>query len=163
MAGQRTRDKLNINSVWPRSPDWVSTGSVSVDQALRNPQLTLYKIRNTAYKFSFMLIPISLPFLWLMFCGRPGVVVYDHMVFAMYSLSFMSLWFTLIALMNAHPATADWIGAACMLPPIHMFLHLRETYSLGKWATLWRTAALLAVAGTVFVAFTLAVVIISVR
>jgi hypothetical protein len=81
----------------------------------------------------------------------------------MYSLSFMSLWFMAIALMSTHPATSGWVGAACVLPPLHMFLHLRETYALGKWATLWRTAVLLSVAGTVFVAFLLAVVALSVR
>ncbi len=130
---------------------------------MRNPQLTLYKIKNTAYKFSFMLIPISLPFLWLMFCRRPGVAIYDHMVFSMYSLSFMSLWFVIVALMSTHPVTARWIGAALLIPPVHMFVQLRETYALGRWASLWRTAALLIVAGAVFLAFLVAVVSISIR
>jgi hypothetical protein len=50
-------------------------------RALSNPDLTLYKLKNTSYKFSFMLIPISLPFLWLLFAWRRGVAMYDHAVF----------------------------------------------------------------------------------
>ena len=48
-------------------------------RALANPDLALYKLKNTAYKFSFMLIPISLPFLWLMFFWKRGVAMYGSL------------------------------------------------------------------------------------
>jgi hypothetical protein len=60
-------------------------------RALGNPELFLYELKNKGSELSFMLIPISLPFLWLMCVGRPGIAVYDHAIFSLYSLPFMSL------------------------------------------------------------------------
>jgi hypothetical protein len=161
-AGEARKSRLNINFMLPR---WGQNNAdnARLDQALRNPELTLYKIKNTAYKFSFMLIPISLPFLWLIFCRRRDVTMYDHMVFSLYSLSFMSLWALLVAVLRAYESTRLWSWGAFLIPPVHMFLQLRDAYALGWFATLWRTAALLVVAGTVFLVFLGAVLSMSVR
>jgi hypothetical protein len=128
-------------------------------RALVNPDLALYKLKSTAYKFSFMLIPISLPFLWLMFFWKRGVAMYDHGVFALYSLSFMSLLFTAAALM-AMMGVSSTVVALCIIlvPPVHMFAQLRGTYGLGLFAASWRTIALLCICGTAFVLFLLFVV-----
>jgi hypothetical protein len=125
-------------------------------RALANPDLALYKLKSTAYKFSFMLIPISLPFLWLMFFWKRGVAMYDHGVFALYSLSFMSLLFTAAALM-AMMGVSSAVVAMCIIfvPPVHMFAQLRGTYDLGLFAASWRTIALLGICGTTFVLFLL--------
>jgi Protein of unknown function (DUF3667) len=133
-------------------------------RALANPDLALYKLKSTAYKFSFMLIPISLPFLWLMFFWRRGVAMYDHGVFALYSLSFMSLLFTAAALM-AMMDVSSTVVAMCIIfvPPVHMFAQLRGTYGLGLFAASWRTIALLCICGTAFVLFLLFVVAMSLR
>jgi hypothetical protein len=143
----------------------VDTGSEALDRAIRNaiddPELTLYKLKNTAYKFSFMLIPISLPFLWLMFLRRPDVRLYDHAVFSLYSLSFMSLVLIGLTLLALSPATSRFGAYAWGLPPIHMFLQLRETYRLGFFATAWRTVVLVCVAGTVFLVFVLMILAIA--
>jgi len=40
-----------------------------------------------------------------------------------------------------------------LVPPVHMFMQLRETYSLSVFSALWRTLALLAVCGTAFLLF----------
>jgi hypothetical protein len=127
-----------------------------ISRALANPDLALYKLKSTAYKLSFMLIPISLPFLWLMFFWRRGVAMYDHGVFALYSLSFMALLFTAAALM-AMMGVSGAVVALCIIfvPPVHMFAQLRGTYGLGLFAASWRTIALLGVCGTVFVLFVL--------
>jgi hypothetical protein len=128
-------------------------------RALANPDLALYKLKSTAYKFSFMLIPISLPFLWLMFFWRRGVAMYDHGVFSLYSLSFMSLLFTAATLM-AMMGVSSAVVALCVIfvPPVHMFAQLRGTYGLGLFAASWRTLALLCICGTAFVLFLLFVV-----
>jgi Protein of unknown function (DUF3667) len=127
-----------------------------ISRALVNPDLALYKLKSTAYKFSFMLIPISLPFLWLMFFWKRGVAMYDHGVFALYSLSFMSLLFTAAALM-AMMGVSSGVVAMCVIfvPPVHMFAQLRGTYGLGLFAASWRTIALLCICGTAFVLFLL--------
>jgi Protein of unknown function (DUF3667) len=142
----------------------IHTGFTSFDAKLHhqlgNPELFLYRLKNTAYKLSFMLIPISLPFLWLMFIGRRDVAVYDHGVFSLYSLSFMSLLFVAVALLGAIGMTALAPLLVIFVPPIHMFAQLRQTYGLGKFAALWRTIALLCVAGTAFALFLIFIVMI---
>jgi hypothetical protein len=143
----------------------VHTGSAGLDaklhHALGNPELFLYEFKNKGYKLSFMLIPISLPFLWLMFVGRPGVAVYDHAIFSLYSLSFMSLLFIAAAMMGAVGLGSLTALLVVCVPPLHMFLQLRETYGLGIFAALWRTAALLCVAGTAFVLFVVLILVLS--
>ncbi|MEO8155159.1 MAG: DUF3667 domain-containing protein [Rhizobacter sp.] len=140
----------------------IDTGNVKLDASIRrataNPDLTLYKLKNTAYKFSFMLVPISLPFLWLMFFWRRGVSVYDHAVFTLYSLSFMSLLFVVAALLSVTRASDVVPVLLFFVPPVHMFMQLREAYGLKFFATLWRTFALVVVALTVFILFTMLII-----
>jgi hypothetical protein len=145
----------------------IATGHPRLDatirRQLRNPELFLYRLENTAYKFLFMLIPISLPFLWLMFIGRRGVAVYDHAVFSLYSLSFMSLLISVCALLGRLSLGSLAATLLLCVPPIHMFLQLRGTYGLGALSALWRTAVLLGVAGTAFLLFLGFIVAISIR
>jgi len=145
----------------------IHTGNAALDDAIRrqirNPELALYRLKNTAYKFSFMLIPISLPFLWLMFIRRRDIALYDHAVFCMYSLSFMSLLFATVALLSLAPIEGLLVLIVLVVPPLHMFMQLREAYGLSTRGALWRTAALLAIAGTAFVLFLAFVALVSMR
>ena len=116
-----------------------------VRQQLLNPDLALYKLQDTASRDSFLLVPISLPFIALLFLWRRGVTLFDHVVFSLYSLSFMSVLFITLALVAK---IGDWgfplaMAAGCIVPPVHMFFHLGGTYRLGWWSALWRTAFLL--------------------
>ncbi len=135
----------------------------AVRHAAENPELALYKLKNTTYKFSFLLIPISLPFVWLMFFWKPGVTMYDHAVFVLYSLCFMSLLF--VVLIPLAKIGLDWLVVLLVLlaPPVHMFVQLRGTYNLGKWGALWRTCMLLLVANIVLCVFVVLVLMMSVR
>jgi len=114
-------------------------------KALLNPDLTVYKIQQKAYKLSFLLVPLSLPFLWLLFPFRRSVTLYDHTVFALYSLSFMSLLFVTIALLYRFGGAAGVQLAQLLfvVPPVHMFLQLKGAYALGWASALWRTFWLL--------------------
>lgn len=145
----------------------IDTGHPAIDgplrRALHNPELFLYRLENVAYKCLFMLIPISLPFLWLLFVGHRGVSVYDHAVFSLYSLSFMALLIVTFALLARAGLVAAAVPMLLFVPPVHMFLQLRGTYGLGVIGALWRTAALLAVAGTAFLLFALFVMLVSLR
>jgi hypothetical protein len=143
----------------PDVPGW--KGRLRKD--LSNPDLLLYKLKSTAYKYSFMLIPISLPFLWMMFFWKRGVRMYDHAIFSLYSISFMCLLFTLLALINA-AGVPSVVGPAVMLvPPVHMFMQLRETYSLSIFSALWRTVVLLSICGTAFLLFLAFIVVMVFR
>jgi uncharacterized protein DUF3667 len=147
-------EKLGWDSKYP-------TLSHIARHAAANPELTLYKLKNSAYKFAFMLVPIALPFLWLMFFWRKGIAVYDHAIFVLYSLSFMSLWLTIIGLLGTTALTRVLIGPALLVAPVHTFLQLKETYALGWFSTAWRTVALMVVAAIVFAFYALLILAIS--
>ena len=143
----------------------VNTGIASVDTAIKhavkNPEFTLYKLKNAASKFSFLLVPISLPFLWLMFFWKRGVTMYDHAVFTLYSLSFMALLVVVLSLLKMAGLKPLVVWLVFVAPPLHMFLQLRGAYSLGFGSTLWRTLVLLCVSATVFVLYLLLILMMS--
>lgn len=130
----------------------VSTGSSATDKWLRNafeeikanPDLLMYKLKANGYKFAWLLIPISLPLVWLTLIGRRGFHFYDHAVFATYSLSFMSLLFITCALLAAVgvPETI-WLSLIIFYPLFHMYRQLRHAYGLTRIETVFRLIALL--------------------
>jgi Protein of unknown function (DUF3667) len=123
--------------------DFIRTPWPAINEKLKkktaNPDLFLYKLQNTAYKFSFLLIPLSLPFLWLMFFWKKGVTLYDHAVFALYSLSFVSFVFLTISLLAHWVPASTTLGYAFFLFPVHLFFHFKGAYALGWFSTTWRT------------------------
>lgn len=108
-----------------------------------NPGLMLYKLQANGYKFSWLLIPLSLPFVWLLFAWRRGIMAYDHTIFVTYSLSFMSLLFLLLSLANAVGLSAGWVFAIfATVAPLHIYKHLKYSYNLSRFSTIWRMLAL---------------------
>ena len=109
-----------------------------------NPQLLIYKVKTSAYKYSWALIPISLPFIWLLFPLRRDVGMYDHAIFATYSLAFMSLLTIVLAVLVAVglPAWIAWT-AAVFIPPFHIYKQLKYGYNIGRIGALWRTFLML--------------------
>ncbi len=130
----------------------VSTGSPQADKWLRevfekisaNPDLLLYKLKANGYKFAWLLIPISLPFVWLATIGRRGYHFYDHAVFTTYSISFMSLLFISCAILAAIGVTsAVWGVLLVFYPPFHMYRQLRHAYQMSRPEALARLSFLL--------------------
>ena len=123
-----------------------------LEQAAKNPDLLLYKVKNSAYKWSWAVIPLSVPFLWLLFPFSRRFQLYDHIVFVTYSLCFMTLLVCLASAVGAAglPVLA---GFAMLVPPLHIYRQLRGAYSLGWFGALWRTIALVMVAVMVLVLF----------
>lgn len=113
----------------------------AVNKAKENPGLALYKIQTYSYKLSWALIPISVPFLWLLFPFSRRFGVYDHTVFVTYSLCFMTLLAIVLALGGKFGLPGVAI-AGMILPPLHMYRQLRGTYGLTRFSGLWRTCAL---------------------
>lgn len=128
--------------------------------ARENPKLLIYKIKTSAYKYSWALIPISLPFIWLLFPFRRGVGLYDHAVFATYSLAFMSLLVVVLSCLAAAGAPEGLVSSAALLvPPFHIYRQLKGAYRLTRIGALWRTMWMLiftTITSTLFVLFLLA-------
>jgi len=108
-----------------------------------NPSLFAYKLQSSAYKFSWALIPISVPFVWLLFAWRRRFKLYDHIVFVTYSLSFMTLLMVVLSLLRATIGEGLNNLAVMLVPPVHMYRQLKGAYGLRVGGALWRTAALL--------------------
>ncbi|CUS45366.1 MAG: DUF3667 domain-containing protein [Pseudomonadota bacterium] len=126
-----------------------------INKAKANPGLALYKLQSSAYKYSWALIPISVPFVALLFLWRRGFKLYDHAIFVTYSLSFMTLLVVALTLAWTIGVPTSLISMTAMLaPPVHMFAQLRGAYSLRKRSALWRTMALMVFALLAFLAFT---------
>ena len=132
-----------------------------IRKKFENPDLALYKIQQAAYKFSFLLVPISLPFIWLLFFWKRGTTLYDHVVFALYGLCFASLLFVAAAFAASSPTTTFLIGWLLLLGlPVHTYFHLKGAYALGWFSALWRTFFMLTFANIALGIFILAIVIL---
>jgi hypothetical protein len=132
-----------FDTPWP----WLDQ---AIEKAQANPSLLLYKLQSNAYKFSWALIPISVPLVWLLFLHRRryrAYHAYDHVVFVTYSIAFMSLFLVALSLFRVIGIGQALIGFAfTFVPPVHIFWQLRGAYQLGWFSALWRTAALLMIA-----------------
>lgn len=156
-ALQRTLDLIAPEPGGAEDANRIDTGVPWIDErlrhALQNPELALYKIQNAAYKFSFLLVPISLPLVALLFLFTRGVTLYDHTVFILYSLSFMSLLFVAMSLgarAGAPPLALQAMAAAI---PAHMLFQLKGAYALSWAGAAWRTLGLLALAAIALAVF----------
>lgn len=108
-----------------------------------NPDLMLYKLQANSYKFSWLLIPISIPFVWLLFAWKRRFRGYDHAIFVTYSLSFMTLLFITISVLDRIGVTEGvLIPALLLVPPIHLYKQLRNAYELSRFSALWRLLVL---------------------
>ena len=124
-----------------------SSGLGWVDEAAHkwrsNPSLMLYKLQSNAYKFSWLLIPISIPFVWLLFFWKRRFRGYDHAIFVTYSLSFMTLLFIAASILFKLGVPAVAVGTVVMIiPPIHLYKQLRGAYQLRRFSAFWRLLAL---------------------
>jgi hypothetical protein len=113
-----------------------------IEHATDNPELVSMRVQDAASKYSWLLIPISVPFLWLLFPFSRRYHTYDHTVFVTYSLSFMMMLVVVAGLLIAAgmPSLASLLF---FVPPIHMYRHLKQSYQLGRFSAVMRTMALM--------------------
>ncbi|WP_128891161.1 DUF3667 domain-containing protein [Erythrobacter sp. HKB08] len=115
----------------------------AVDKWRKNPGLMLYKLQANFYKFSWLLIPLSIPFVWLLFAWKRRFKAYDHAIFVTYSLSFMTLLIITATLLGVAGAPSVAVISLLMtVPPLHLYKHLRKTYEIGRFSTIWRLLVL---------------------
>jgi hypothetical protein len=135
------------------APSWLAG---FIDKTSANPELVFYKVKTNAYKFSWALIPISVPFVWLLFPFSRRFRMYDHTVFVTYSLCFMMLLLiTGSTLGLVLPSIASLLF---FVPPFHMYRQLKGTYELSRWGALWRTSLLVGFAFAAIGMFTALIV-----
>ena len=136
-------------------------------RAKQNPSLLVYKLQTNAYKFSWALIPLSVPFLWLLFLHRrryrEQFSGYDHFVFITYSIAAMSLGLVLFVLLRMAGLSSGLVNVAFMAAAVaHIYRQLRGAYGLSRWSAAWRTLVLLWFAAIVLSLFGLMLLAIGV-
>lgn len=121
----------------------IDTGVEWLDQSLKdadaNPILLLYKMKANGYKFAWLLIPLSIPFVWFSMLGLRGYHIYDHAIFTIYSISFMSLLFILLAILVTFGVSLGWLIPALLIVPfVHLYKQIKYAYQLSRFQTIVR-------------------------
>jgi hypothetical protein len=138
------------------TPGWLRP---FINNIRENPDAVSMKVQDAASKYSWLLIPISVPFMWLLFPFRRKYNTYDHMVFVTYSLSFMMMLVIVGGLLIELNMSA-LAGFLFFVPPFHIYRHLKQTYELGRFSAIMRTMALLTfcfIAAGLFIASAVAI------
>ena len=129
---------LVTEDVGDETPGWVRP---LIENAKENPALVSLKIQEAASKYSWLLIPISVPFLWMLFPLRRRYNLYDHTVFVTYSLSFMMMLVIVGGVLVAI-GSPGFASILFFVPPFHMYRHLKGAYELQRFSAILRTMAL---------------------
>ena len=92
-----------------------------------NPSLAVLQTQDRrATSISWALIPLSVPFMWLLFFWRRDIHLYDHAIFITYSISFMMTFLIVLTLAAAFGVSgAIWGTALGIVPPLHLYKQLR--------------------------------------
>jgi hypothetical protein len=165
-AGGERADGLAAGSWQAELRDMTASGDASdrfsknVLKKLQNPDLAVYKLQQTVYKFAFLLVPFSIPFVALLFLWKRGFTLYDHGVFVLYSLTFICIASMGVAGLYALSATLGGLALTglSLWIPVHMFFQLKGAYGLLVFSALWRTFALLIFCNIVIAFFLIAIV-----
>ncbi len=108
----------------------------AIKQVSKNPALLAYKLKTAGYKYSWALVPLSVPFLWLLFFWRRDIHLYDHAIFITYSISFMMLFVVMLSVAASLGVSGGiWVIALMVIPPIHLYKQLRVAYRLSRFGT----------------------------
>ena len=139
-------------------PPWLRA---PIERVQRDPKGAMANIQDATSKYSWLLIPLSVPFLWLLFPFSRRYKLYDHGVFVTYSLSFMMI----LVIVGGAMVWAGLSTAASLLslvPPFHMYRQLKGAYGLTWYGALLRTIALVTFAFLAAVLFAVAMVAIGI-
>jgi len=126
----------DINTGWPALQQRLEHGARELKD---NPALAAYKLKIASYKYSWALIPLSVPFMWILFFWRRDIHLYDHAIFITYSISFMMMFLIVLTLAAAFGVSAAiWGTALGIIPPLHLYKQLRYAYGLSRFGAFLR-------------------------
>jgi hypothetical protein len=150
-VNKKSSSSTDINVGWPALQERLERNAKELKD---NPSLAFYKLKIASYKYSWALIPLSVPFMWLLFFWRRDIHLYDHAIFITYSISFMMMFLILLTLAAALGISgAIWGTALGIVPPLHLYKQLRHTYRLsrfGAWLRLFILSIAISIVLTIF-------------
>ena len=153
-------DRNTVNTGWPALDSRLGQ---SLQEINDNPRLLIYKLKTNGYKYSWALIPLSLPFMWLMFFWRRDIRLYDHAIFVTYSISFMMQLLIVLAIASSLGVPGGvWGLALLIIPPLHLYKQLRGAYGLSRFGALVRLFLLCISVTIVVILFTVMLLLLGV-
>ena len=140
-------DSTDVRSFW-------GPLNIALKEASKNPDLLIYKLQSSAYKYSWALIPLSVPFVWLLFFWKREYKIYDHAIFVTYSLTFMLMLVTVLTIIG-YAGVAEPIVPllGVFVPPLFTYRQLRGAYGVSRFGAIVRTFALMTFGVTVLAVF----------
>lgn len=111
-----------------------------VARSVERPDEVLSVMQEWAERFTLLMLPVAAVLLWILYLPLGRFTLYDHMIVSMHSLCFACL--ALATFFVLRPAIGGIADGLLLLPPVHLFAHLRGTYGGGVVATLLRMAVL---------------------
>lgn len=130
------------------SPE-AAAGRSQMERIEADRQFVSYRLKANAYKFSWALILISTPMVWLLFAWRRDYGLYDHATFVTYSISFMSLLFAIYTAGSSLGVISGVLMLVLMLYALwHMYAQMRDAYRLSRTGALLRLPLLYGIAAT---------------
>ena len=130
------------------SPE-AAAGRSQMEKIEANREFVSYRLKANAYKFSWALILISTPLVWLLFAWRRDYGLYEHATFVTYSIAFMSLLFSIYTIGSSFGLVSGVLMLALMLYALwHMYAQMRDAYRLSRAGALLRLPLLYGIAAT---------------
>ena len=137
-----------VGDVGKASPA-AAAGRSKMEKIEADRQFVSYRLKANAYKFSWALILISTPLVWLLFAWRRDYGLYDHATFVTYSISFMSLLFAIYTIGSGLGLVSGVLMLVLMLYALwHMYAQMRDAYRLSRTGALLRLPLLYGIAAT---------------
>jgi hypothetical protein len=134
---------------------WLKT---RLPAAIDHPDAVFAAMGEWAHRFAFLTLPISAILLSLIFAFRRDTYLFDHLIFSMHSLSFQGLLVSLVMLIGG--LTGDFSGLLLLASPIHLYVHMRDTYGTGRAGTIVRMSVLFVASTVAFGLLLLGLVVI---
>jgi hypothetical protein len=134
---QKTMDMLRMEFSKPKpsasaGEKWLRAQLVT---ALSHQDAFKGALAQWAERFAVLMLPIAALMLTVLFVFKKGVYVFDHLIFSMHSLSFQGL---LLSVVFGLGLVVNWGAWLLLLAPIHLFMHMRQTYRISWFGTLIR-------------------------
>jgi hypothetical protein len=125
---------------------------------LEDPKRFQLVMESQAERFAFLSLPLATLLLTLLFVFQRRFFIFDHTIFALHSLSFQGLLFSVGSIAGTlwDPLT----GVFLLVAPVHLFVHMRGAYGIGVAGTLLRMTLLAIGSAVGFVILVLMLVLI---
>ncbi len=108
-------------------------------KAMTEPDAVFGAMERWSERFAVLMLPIATLLMAALFAFRPGVYVFDHVIFVMHSLTFLALLLSTILILGSFNAAA---AVLLLAAPVHLFVHMRGVYRISIAGALTRMALL---------------------